>query len=216
HLKHIRRCPRAESGMWAEPGSPVCAATQRAARRAASGRLLDGAAAPGCLGTQPGDRRLEVLERVEALVDAREAAVGDEGQLLERLEDRQPHLVRVDLRVAAGAEALLDALGGPRQLIIADRPPLTGLAHPGGHLGPAEGLAHAGPLEHGEGGRLRRGETARAVGALAPAPDRRAVVRCAGVDDAGVGIATERAVHPPRIAARGPLSGSPAPRPAAR
>src|SRR5699024_8024630 len=132
----------------------------RAARRAASGRLLDGAAAPGCLGTQPGDRRLEVLERVEALVDAREAEVGDEVQLLERLEDRQPHLVGVDLREAAGADALLDALG--------------------------------------------------------PAPGRRAVVRCAGVDDAGVGIATERAVHPPRIAARGPLSGSPAPRPAAR
>src|SRR5699024_4915426 len=122
----------------------------------------------------------------------------------------------VDLGEAAGADALLDALGEQRQLIIADRPPLTGLAHPGDHLGAAERLAHAGALEHGERGGLRGGEAARAVGALAPATDRRAVVRRAGVDDAGVGVAAERAVHPPRIAARPPLSGSSAPRPAAR
>src|SRR5699024_3892183 len=128
----------------------------------------------------------------------------------------EPHLVGVDLREAAGADALLDTLGEHRQLVVADRSPLAGLADPGDHLGAAERLAHAGALEHGEGGGLRGGEAAGAVRALAPATDRRAVVGRAGVDDAGVGVATERAVHPVRIAARHPLSGSPAPGPAAR
>ena len=57
------------------------------------------------LGAQHGDRRLEVLERVERLVDAGEPQVGDLVELAQRAEDREPDLVRVDLRRARAAAA---------------------------------------------------------------------------------------------------------------
>ena len=50
------------------------------------------------VGAELPDRGLEVLERVESLVDAREPQVGDLVELAERAEDREPDLVRVDLR----------------------------------------------------------------------------------------------------------------------
>ena len=65
----------------------------------------------GTLGTEPGDRRLEVVQRIEALVDAREARIGDEVELLEGWRIDRP-LMRIDLGLSAEADVLLDPLGG--------------------------------------------------------------------------------------------------------
>src|SRR5690606_13781073 len=130
----------------------------RATARGSGGRSLGGRDPALTLYTEPLDRGLEVLEGIEVLVDAREAEIGDDVQLLQRLEDRQAHLMGVDLGEAAEADGLLDPLGEQCELVIADRPTLAGLAHAGDHLRPAEGLAHAGALEHREGRGLRGGE----------------------------------------------------------
>src|SRR6476620_7404349 len=81
------------------------------------------------LGTQQRDRGLEVLEGVEGLVDAREAQVRHLVELAERAEDRQAHLVGVDLGVPLLADALLDPLGQQRQVVLGDRTALAGLGH---------------------------------------------------------------------------------------
>src|SRR5699024_4837646 len=90
---------------------------------------------------------------------------------------------------------LLDALGEHRQLIVADGTALTGLADSRDHLRPAEGLTDAGPLQHGQRGRLHGREAPGAVRALSTAPDRRAIVGRARVHDTGVGLAAGRTVR---------------------
>src|SRR5699024_7248480 len=62
------------------------------------------------IGTQRIDRGLEVLEGVEALIDAGEAQVGDLVEFAQRIEDGQPHLVGIDLGDALRADVLLDHL----------------------------------------------------------------------------------------------------------
>src|SRR6478672_3590283 len=156
------------------------------------------------LGAQEGDGRLEVVEGVEGLVDGGEAQVRDLVELAQRLEDGQADLVRVDLCAPLAADGLLDALGEEGEVVLGDRAALTGLADTDEHLGPAERLGGAGALDDAEAGRLDGGEAAAALGALAPAPDARAVVGGAGVHDPRVGVAAERAVHlgPPRVVVR--------------
>ena len=67
------------------------------------------------IGAQLVDRRLEVLERVEGLVDAREPQVRDLVELAQRAEDREADLVRVDLRRRrSGARSLRPSARAPR------------------------------------------------------------------------------------------------------
>src|SRR5690606_31912298 len=79
--------------------------------------------------------------------------------------------------------------------VLGDGPPLARLAHTGDDLGATEGLGHSAALDHHERTGLHRGETARAVGALAAAADRGPVVGGATVDDPAVGVPAEGAVH---------------------
>ena len=98
---------------------------------AAAGRgLLAGGLLAGrvALGAQQGDGGLEVLEVVEGLVDGGEPEVGDLVELPERLEHSQADLVRLDLGAPLRADALLDALGEDREVVLGDRAALAGLA----------------------------------------------------------------------------------------
>src|SRR6478609_7513727 len=60
----------------------------------------------GMVQAQLGDGGFEVLERVERLVDAREAQIGDLVELPEGTEDRQSDLIRIDLRGAGLPDGL--------------------------------------------------------------------------------------------------------------
>src|SRR5699024_10211789 len=62
------------------------------------------------IGAQRIDRRFEVLEGVEALIDAGESQVGDLVEFAQRFEDGQPHLIGVDLGDALRSDVLLDPL----------------------------------------------------------------------------------------------------------
>src|SRR4051794_15655404 len=77
------------------------------------------------LGPQQSDGRLEVLQGLEALVDARESEVRDLVELTQRPENGQPDLVRLDLRGAGRPDLLLDSLGEHRQLVLSDGPALA-------------------------------------------------------------------------------------------
>ncbi len=55
-------------------------------------------------GSKDGDLGLEVGAQLEGAVDGGEAQVGDDVELLERLEDRQANLVGGDLRAAGGVQ----------------------------------------------------------------------------------------------------------------
>src|SRR5690349_7517029 len=154
------------------------------ARRHTGGALVVRLGAGGlALGAQQGDRGLEVLERLERLVDAGEPQVGDLVELAQRSEDRQAHLVGLDLGLPLLADALLDPLGEDRQVVLGDRAALTGLADTGEDLATAERLARAGALGHREARGLDRGEATATLGALATPADRAAVVGRAAVHD---------------------------------
>src|SRR5690554_3283697 len=147
------------------------------------------------LRAQGRDRGLEVLEARKALVDRGEPQVGDLVELAQRTEDRQAHLVGVELGAPARADVLLDALGEHREVVLRDGPPLARLAHPGDDLLAAERLDHARTLDDREARGLDRREPPTALGALAAAPDRRAVVGGPRVNDPGIPVPAERAVH---------------------
>src|SRR3954452_18118556 len=77
------------------------------------------------LGPQQGDRRLEVLERVEGLVDGGEPQVGDLVELTQRLERGQPGRMGGPRGGPGGSRGLLGPLGEQRQVGRAGRPALT-------------------------------------------------------------------------------------------
>src|SRR5699024_9811338 len=92
------------------------------------------------LAAQRGDGVFEVGQGTEALVDAGESQVGDLIELAKRAEDRQAHLVGVDLRSAGAADGLFDLLGEKRELVFTHRAALTGLPSAGDHLVATEGF----------------------------------------------------------------------------
>ena len=81
------------------------------------------------------------------------------------------------------------------QVVLGQRPALAGLADAGDRLVAVERLGGAGALHHGELHQLEGGEPLLAVLAAAPAADRAAVLGDPRVEDLGVGVAAERAVH---------------------
>src|SRR5215469_14146996 len=159
--------------------------------RAALGRRFRGAVAVA----QGGDLVFEVGERLEAAVDRGEPEVGHLIQVPERAEDSHAHLVRGDLGQAAGPDRLLHLLGQDGQLVLADRPSLTGALHPADDLVPGEQLGDPAALGHHQDDRLLRGEPAPAFGAGPAATDRGTVVSGPAVDDPAVRMTTKRTVH---------------------
>ncbi|EYT62282.1 hypothetical protein H489_0114085 [Curtobacterium flaccumfaciens UCD-AKU] len=126
--------------------------------------------------TELADGVLEVLERVERLVDAREAQVRDLVELPQGREDREADVVRVDLAGPGGAHGLLDALREDGQVAVGDRAPLARLAHTGDDLVAAERLGDAVALHDVERCGLGGREPSTAVGALSTAADGGSVV----------------------------------------
>jgi hypothetical protein len=84
--------------------------------------------------------------------------------------------VSLDLGASLRPDALLDALGEDREVVLGDRAALAGLADADEDLLAAERLGDAGPLDDAQAGGLDRGEAAAAFGALATAADCSAVV----------------------------------------
>src|SRR5690606_14354159 len=80
------------------------------------------------LAAEQGDGVLEILERVEGLIDTREAQVRDLIEFAKRREDRESDLVRVDLAGAGLPDRLLDLLRQDREIGVRHRSPLTRLA----------------------------------------------------------------------------------------
>src|SRR5580700_5782321 len=75
---------------------------------------------------QLGDRLLKVVKRLEAPVDRGKPEIRDLVEVAERPEDRQPHLVGRHLRQAARPDRLLHPLREHGELVLVDRPALTG------------------------------------------------------------------------------------------
>src|SRR5690606_18049064 len=107
---------------------------------------------------------------------AGEAEVRHLVQLTQRAQDGQPDLVCVELGAPGGPEGLLDALSEQSQVVLADRTPLTRLAHAVDDLLAAERLGDPGALHHGQARSLDRGEPTLALRALPTPSDRGAVV----------------------------------------
>src|SRR5438067_1064138 len=162
---------------------------------------LAGSASPGQLAlvlvrvAQRRDLVLEVGQRLEPPVDRGEAQVGDLIEVTQRSEDGQPHLMRGNLRAAAGPDHVLDALGQVRELVLGHRPALTGPAHAPHDLVAGERLGDPAPLADHEDHGFLGGEPPAALRARPATADRRAVIRGPAVDDPAVVVPAERAAH---------------------
>ncbi len=82
------------------------------------------------IGAQLIDRALEIVERVERLIDAREPEVSDLVELAEGAEDREADVVRIDLRRARLPDRLLDGLSEDGEIGLGDGPPWQALRTP--------------------------------------------------------------------------------------
>src|SRR6185369_2549654 len=122
------------------------------------------------------DLPLEVAQRVERAVDAREPQVGDLVQLAQRAQDGQPHLVAGHLGRPAGPDRLLHPLRQQRDGVLVDRPALACLADARHDLDPAERLGHTAALHDREDGLLNGGEPAAALRAGTTTADQGTVV----------------------------------------
>jgi len=147
------------------------------------------------VGPQSGDLLLEVVQRVERPVNAREAQIRHFVQLAQRAQDGQADLVAGHLGRAPRPDRLLHPLGEQRDVILVDRPTLARLAHPGRDLLPAERLGDTAALDHREDRLLDGGEPPTALRAGPAATDQLTVVGLARVDHPGIRMATVRAAH---------------------
>src|SRR5664280_1892631 len=143
---------------------------------------------------------LEGGEILEALVDAREADIGDVVQHAKLVHRQLADPCRLDLRGAARAERGLDLVDCPFSGALGDRPPGERLAEPGSELFAIKLLANPVALDHDEPGRLDplvRREARPAGQAFAPPADRGRIVEVAGVHHPRVTGLALRAVHQP-------------------
>lgn len=90
---------------------------------------------------------LKILEGIELAIDRSEAQVGDHVEVPQEWQNRLTDLVRRHVGDAGGAQLLLDLLSENRELIIRDRPPLTGLLDARHNLVTGERLDNAGSLD---------------------------------------------------------------------
>src|SRR3954463_13990087 len=133
------------------------------------------------LDTKLSDRLFEVVQRVEPLVHAGEAQVGDLVELPKRRQDGQTDVVGLDLRRSRRTDRLLDLLCEHRQVRVRDRSPLAGLAYAEHDLLATERLRDTAALDHAEARRLSGAEAAAAFGALPAAPDGESIVARTGI-----------------------------------
>jgi hypothetical protein len=108
---------------------------------------------------------------------------------------KEPHLVARDLGRTGCADGVLDLLGEHLQLVLVDRPALTGAPNAGDHLGAVERLAHPTALDDSEDRLLDGGESSIARRARATTTGGRPLVGLARIDDPAVGVVAERAAH---------------------
>src|SRR5690606_17866831 len=146
-------------------------------------------------GPQVGDLLLEVLDRLEGAVHAREPQVGHPVQLPQRAEDGQPDLVARHLGQACRSDGLLDLVRQLLQVVLAHRPPFARPPDAVDDLLPTELFGDAGPLHHREYHRFGRGEPAAALRARTAPPDRLAVIHFPGIDHTRILVPAERAPH---------------------
>ena len=147
----------------------------------------------------------EIIESVELTIDGGEAQIGDHVEVTQEREDGFADFVRRHIGDAGGAQLLLNLLSENRELIIRNRPSLTGFLNARHNLVTGERLNNAGALDDLERGGFEGRETLLAVRALAPTPNRGAVVRDARINDARIRVMTERAVHPSTVHAQTPI-----------
>src|SRR2546421_607527 len=146
-------------------------------------------------GPQRGDLPLEVRQRLERAVDAREAQIGHLVEVTQRAQDRQADVVTGYLGRTPGADRLLHPLCQQRDGVLVDRPPLAGLADASDDLRAAERFGDPAALNHREDGLLHGREPLAALRAGPPPADELTVVGLPGVDDPGVGVPAVRASH---------------------
>jgi hypothetical protein len=119
----------------------------------------------------------EAVDRVEVAVDRQEADVGDVVEALEEVERAPADLLARDL---GHLHLVLEAVRELAQLLLGDRALVAGDPQLVEQLVGVEGLEAPGALAHHQRLELRAlvaGEAAVARAALAPAADRRALVR---------------------------------------
>ena len=115
----------------------------------------------------------EVVDALEALVDAGEPQVGDLVDHPEVLEHRQTHLLRRGLP-ALVTQLVLDLTGDDVELLLGHRTVLGGRPQPVDQLAPVERLAQARALDHDQRDLvdpLEGGVAVPAAGAFPAAPD---------------------------------------------
>ncbi|GIH08599.1 hypothetical protein Rhe02_66660 [Rhizocola hellebori] len=100
-----------------------------------------------------------------------------------------------DFGGAAGPHHVFHPLRQQGDGVFGHRPTLAGLAHPIHYLQSTEGLGDTAALDDREHRFLNRGEPFSALGAVPPAPDQRAIIGFARVDDPGIRMAAVWAPH---------------------
>src|ERR1700722_5823761 len=141
------------------------------------------------------DCLLEVVERLEAPVNAGKSEVRDLVEIAERSEDRQPDLVRRHLGEAPRPDRLLHPLGEYREVVFVHRSTLARPLHTADDLVPGERLGHPAALGHHQDDRLLSGESPSALRAGSPSADRDAVVGSPAVNNPAVRMTAKRTVH---------------------
>jgi hypothetical protein len=149
----------------------------------------------GACGPKISDRLLKVSKRLESLVNTGESEVRDLIEIAERTQNCQPDVMGVDFSPASGPNGLFYLLGQNRQLILAHRSSLAGLANPDEDLASTEGLGRPRALDYGQASGLEGGKTTRAFRALPTTTNRRSVFTDAGVNHPRIKMTAEGTVH---------------------
>src|SRR6056297_789622 len=147
---------------------------------------------------QLADLLLELGHVLEAAVNGGEAHVRHLVQFAQLLHHHLAEQGRGDLTLAEGAQPVDEMADGLLQRLRADRPLLQRPRQAAAELLLVEGLAALVALDdarHDQFGGLEGGEALAAVLALAPTADLPAFRGEPGVDDLGLGVSAERAMH---------------------
>src|SRR5712691_3459405 len=158
----------------------------------------------------PAQRRdlpLKVLKGAEPPVDRCEPQVPHLVQFPQRLQGGQAYIMAGQDRPPRRAHRLLHVLPEQGQGVLADRPPLAGLADARDDLLPAERLGRAASLAHQQRGGLHRGKPATALGAGATSADHRAILGGPAVEHPAIVMPTERTMHTDHLISGGPPGG---------